>query len=160
MSLRQKLMLENLPKCNNNIEKAGIMSGYSKNYAHTKLYGKVRDGKIAGIKSEESVKQSYLREIKRAKKIMLSNKDNTNYLRSLEIEGKVKGLFKDAVSSNTQSTIVIDRQGLTSVPNDTVQPIDTNTVKPINDTVHSIANDTVNDMSKVDTPTPPMEEGK
>lgn len=160
MTEKQKALLENLPRCNNNVNKAAKLAGYSDMTANKAIYTMLGKNRIKGIKSEERVKAEYLREIKRAKKIMLSNKDNTNYLRSLEIEGKVKGLFKEATASGNTTQVIIDRQGLTNV---STKPI------PINNQVNSEGTKSneictqVNDGATAkanDTATPPIEEGK
>ena len=124
MTERQKALLENLPKCNNMINKAGVMAGYSESYANSKLYQKVRQGKIHGIDSDEVVRERYLKKLKKLQKKMLKDKDNTNLMRSVELEGKVKRLFTDTTIQTQGNTIIIDRQALTNTPKPS-QPIDT-----------------------------------
>jgi len=97
MTERQKALIENLPKCDYMINKAGIKAGYSESYANSKLYQKVRQGKIAGIESDEKVKEKYLKKVRKYQRKMLNEGDNTNLSRTTELEGRVLGVTKDTV---------------------------------------------------------------
>jgi phage terminase small subunit len=116
MTERQKALLENLPKCNNNVNKAAKLAGYSEMTANKAIYTMLGKNRIKGIKSEEAVREKYLRETRKLKKKFLMAGDSTNASRMHEVEGKTLAIFRDNVATSTQSTIVIDRQGLTSVP--------------------------------------------
>ena len=125
MNLKQKALLDNLPECNNNMYKAAIKAGYSESYANSRLYNYVRHCKNPIIEPEEKVRERYLKKLKKLQKKMLKDKDNTNLMRSVEIEGKVEGLFKETINTNGAGNIVIiDKQALTDKPKD-MQPIDT-----------------------------------
>ena len=116
MTERQKALLEQLPLNKNNLNKSALKAGYSENYAKSRIYDYVRNCKKPILQPEEKVRERYLKKIKKLQKLMTLNKDNTNLMRSVEIEGKVEGLFKDTINTNQAGNIVIiDRQGLTGV---------------------------------------------
>ena len=92
MTLRQKKLLEELPKHKNIISKAGRSVGYSDNYCNGRLQQEVRKSKeFKTYFDEHTVK----RDIKRVKKLVLKAKDYTNYLRATELESKILGLQID-----------------------------------------------------------------
>ena len=134
MTERHKAFIKALPLCDNKINKAGVMAGFSESYSNSKLYQKVRQGKIAGIESDEVIRDRYLSKLKKLQKKMAQDKDNTNLMRSVELEGKVKRLFTDTSIQAQGNTIIIDRQGLTKAGeldtiNKEVEPI--HKVEPI-----------------------------
>lgn len=113
MTERQKALLENLPKCNNNIAKASRLAGYSETTIQGKIYDLVRNGKGFERESEDVIRKRYLKKVKKLQKFMRKDKDNTNLMRSVEIEGKVEGLFKETINTGSAGNIVIiDKQGL------------------------------------------------
>jgi len=78
------------------VEKAGIKAGYSPSYSHTKLYQKVREGKITGIMdNEENVRVKFVKGLQKDVKRFSKEKDNTAYLRAKELISKVQGLQLD-----------------------------------------------------------------
>lgn len=113
MNERQKALLENLPKTNNNLYQAAIKSGYSESYASSMLYHNIRNSKKPLLETDESVRARYIKETRKLKKRFLKAGDSTNASRMHEVEGKAQRIFIDAVTSTNQSTIIIDRQGLT-----------------------------------------------
>ena len=128
MTERQKELLRQIPLCNNNISKAARKAGYSESYARSYIHSAIRKYKHIPMKSDEEVRDCYLRETKKLKKKFLKEQDNTNTARLHELEGKVKGLFKDNTQSNQQGSIVIiDSQGLTKTVK--AKPLEPETVK-------------------------------
>ncbi len=117
MTEKQRALLENLPKCNNNRTKAALMSGYSKSYAETLIHSRISKYKGIESKSDEEIKVKYLKETNKLKKKFLKAGDNTNSTRMHEIIGKVEGLFKETINTNQAGNIVIiDKQSLTDKP--------------------------------------------
>jgi hypothetical protein len=116
MTERQRALLEALPKYNNILSKAAESVGYSKSTSNSSIYGLVRNSKGLERKSEEDVKRDYLRKIAKLQKRLRKLGDSTNEVRCTEIEGKVKGLFKDSTIQTQGNTIIIDRQGLIGTP--------------------------------------------
>ena len=128
MTEKQRKLLENLPKCKNNMAKAARLAGYSESFVQGRLYDYVRKCKGLERKSEEEVREGYIKKVKKIQKKMLKDNDNTNLVRSIELEGKVNGLFKDNTQSNQQGSIVIiDSQGLTKTVK--AKPLEPETVK-------------------------------
>jgi len=116
MTERQKALLENLPKCNNVISKAALMSGYSENTSKSSIYNLIRNSKNTPIASEEVIRKRYLKKVKKLQKLMKKDKDNTNLMRSIEIEGKVEGLFKETLVNEGIAKEIIINYGHTKQP--------------------------------------------
>ena len=142
MTERQKALLEQLPLNNNNLNKSALKAGYSENYAKSRIYDYVRNCKKPILQPEEKVREKYLKKIKKLQKLMTLNKDNTNLMRSVEIEGKVEGLFKETINTNGAGNIVIiDKQSLTDKPKD-IQPVDTTKgMDAVKDNVNPVIDD-------------------
>jgi hypothetical protein len=101
MTLRQKKFLEELPKNNYNISKTAKKVGYSDNTSTSKIYDLVRNSKnIKEYFTEQTVK----RDIKKVKRLVLQNKDYTNFIRATELESKILGLQVD--KAEIKSTII------------------------------------------------------
>ncbi len=118
MTERQRALLEALPKHNNILSKAAESVGYSKQTAKSSIYGLVRNGKAYQRKSEDAIRELYIKETRKLKKKFLKAGDSTNASRMHEVIGKVEGLFKENTIQTQGNTIIIDRQGLTN----TAQP--------------------------------------
>ena len=92
MTLKQEKLLEELPKTGYNLTRAAINVGYKENYANTKLHSDVRKSKIL---SKYFSEDSHRNRVKRAQKKFDKESDNSNYMRSIEYEGKLMGWVKD-----------------------------------------------------------------
>ncbi len=92
MTLRQKRLLEELPKNNYNLSKSAKNAGYSDNTAKGKIYSLVRNSyKIKEYFNENTVKK----ELKKALKDCKNEGDRTNLLRSIELMSKILGMQID-----------------------------------------------------------------
>lgn len=100
MTLKQKRLLEALPKNNYNVNKSAKEAGYSEHYANTTLYQDLRKPKnaIREYFTEETVK----RDIKKVKKLVLKKEDYTNYMRATELESKILGMQIDKSENKTE----------------------------------------------------------
>ena len=99
MTLRQKKLLEELPKNNYNISKTAKEVGYSENTSKSSIYNLIRNSKnIKEYFNEHSVK----RDIKKIYKMAVKGKDLSNSLRALELESKILGLQKDVSENKTE----------------------------------------------------------
>ena len=107
MTLRQKRLLEELPKNNYNLSKSGIKAGYSPSYANSDLGTQLRKSKnVQEYFTEATVK----RDIKKVKKLVLKSKDYTNFLRATELESKILGMQIDKSENKTEVTINADEK--------------------------------------------------
>lgn len=92
MTLRQKMLLKELPNNNYNISKTAKKVGYSDSYATSVIYPNIRKNKsIEKFYNEDNIKK----EIKKALKDFIKNKDNTNRSRILELVTKIAGMITD-----------------------------------------------------------------
>ncbi len=130
MTERQRALLEALPKHNNILSKAAESVGYSKETCKSKIYSLVRNSKGMERKSEDAIREVYIKETRKLKKKFLKAGDSTNASRMHEVEGKAQGIFKDGIQANQGNTIIIDRQGLIHPPK--VAKVDINEVGELN----------------------------
>lgn len=106
MNQRQKKLLEELPKNDYILSKAGIKAGYSPVYAMTSLGTTLRKSK----KMREYFDEGYIKkEFKKALKDSIKEKDRTNRLRALESMARIKAMFteKSEVTNKNPEKIVI-----------------------------------------------------
>ena len=106
MTLRQKMLLKELPNNNYNIAKTAVKVGYSQSYAYHDIHKNLVSpcSKVREYFNENTVK----RDIKKIKKLTLKAKDYTNSLRATELETKILGM-------------ITDKQEVTEVTKDTNQ---------------------------------------
>lgn len=91
-TLRQKMLLKELPNNNYNISKTAQKVGYSESYANHDIHRVlVKSGSLKEYFNEDTVKK----DIKRVKKLVLKAKDYTNYLRATELQSKILGMQID-----------------------------------------------------------------
>ncbi len=101
MNARQEKLLEELPKNNNIVKRAGIKAGYSKSYANSQLPQVIRRCKeYREYFNEETVKK----ELKKALKDCKSKEDRTNLLRAIELMSKILGMQLDRTENKTTIT--------------------------------------------------------
>ena len=92
MTLRQKMLLKELPNNNYNISKTAKKVGYSDSYATSVIYPNIRKNKsLEKFYNEDSVKK----QIKKALRDFVKNKDNTNRSRMLELVTKILGMVTE-----------------------------------------------------------------
>lgn len=92
MTLRQKMLLKELPKNNYNVSKTAKKVGYSEQYANKSIYTVIGKNRLLEkFYNEDNVKK----EIKKALKDFVKNKDNTNRSRMLELISKIQGLITE-----------------------------------------------------------------
>lgn len=148
MTERQKALLENLPKCNHNVTKAALMSGYSELTARKAIHTMLGKNRLKGIKSEEEVKKKYLKDTIKLKKKFLKDGDNTNTSRMHEVIGKVEGLFKETVvnEGNLKEITVVYGNNTSPSTNNTTPIISPSMNKPIDNP------STINKDNAIETP--------
>ena len=92
MTLRQKMLLKELPNNNYNISKTAKKVGYSDSYADSDIVTTLKNSK----KTQEYFNEATVkRDIKKVKRLVLKAKDYTNFLRATELETKILGMITD-----------------------------------------------------------------
>jgi len=92
MTLRQKMLLKELPRSKNIVKKAGIKVGYSESYANSQLPQVIRRCKeFKEYFNEGTVKKELRLALKKCK----SKTDYTNVLRAIELMSKILGMQID-----------------------------------------------------------------
>ena len=109
MTLRQKMLLRELPKNGYNIKKTAKSVGYSEYTADSSIYNLIRNSKaMKGFFSEETVKKELNQALKKCKK----KADYTNVLRSIELMSKILGMQLDkseVTNKNPDKIVVINK---------------------------------------------------
>ena len=119
MTLRQKMLLKELPNNNYNISKTAKLVGYSDNYANHNIHRNVvKSSSMKEYFTEATVK----RDIRKVKKLVLKSKDYTNFLRATELESKILGmqLDKSEVTNKNPDKIIV-AYGNRSLPTENIE---------------------------------------
>ena len=118
MTEKQKQVIKQLPETGYNVAEAMRRSGYTKagsragsNYAHLRKYLRAYEPDELRRKIEEALRR------------MEEAKDNSNYVRLLELQCKITGLTYDKPSQNVAIYADLDKKYLT-VKDKTTQAID------------------------------------
>ena len=124
MTLRQKMLLKELPNNNYNIAKTAVKVGYSKSYAYHDIHKNLVSpcSKVREYFTEATVK----RDIKKIKKLTLKAKDYTNALRATELETKILGMItektQDVPVNKDDNQFSLDRLSRIKIAEDKTKP--------------------------------------
>lgn len=107
MTLKQQVFLSELPKCDFNVTKAAKKAGYAESYATSSLHADLRKSKLLEkYFNEDEIKLDIAKTKKRMRR--KGKEDNTNYVRLLELQTKIKGMQVD--KSEVKSEVVVKQE--------------------------------------------------
>jgi len=122
MKLKLMEVIKKLPDTNYNVTKAAKEVGYSKSYAETLIHKRIR--KYIGVKSDDDIRDEFIRQLDRDINRFRKEQDNTNYLRAKELKARILQFYKEQSTQNIAVFKDIEKE-LNKLDNkdQTIQPV-------------------------------------